>query len=204
MEEDKNLIQEVKQELSEEKLYTFLATNYKYFILLAALVILALCTRLWYNSYISNKQAHDGSELLRLAVIGSNDQALKALEELSHSSTNYGALAAMELADDALLKNEKVKAQLHLRNIINNKSYDIKIRDIAALKLAGTNLKSEESYKIITDLIERKSFVALSAKELEILHLKYNAKPDYKIKIAELLNDDKTPSSLKLRVSAYQ
>lgn len=204
MEENNNLLQEVQKELAEERLYKFLSSNFRYIIIFAAVVLIGLCSRLWYNSYLENKQAHDGAELLKLAMSGDISKAKQSLQTLSASDTNFAAIANLELADIALSQGDTKTAADHYNRIANDNSYSTIIRDIARLNLIQLDPFSEASQKLARKLIDSDSIAKYNAMEYVILALKQQGNQEYTKLIDTLIASVDAPASLKIRVSSYR
>lgn len=207
-----DLAREIKEELREEKVFNFLKDNVRYFIIFAVCLIVFSSLMLWYKSYAKNQVYKDGSEYLTAVIkmqAGSTDEGVKKFEDLRLGSSNYAAIANLNIAAFSIYSKQYAKAAAALDDVINNSSYDKLLRDLAGFYRIVVNLESssKETKDIIEDLqnyIKADSVYALNAREvLATLYISQKNLDLAKEQVNAIQATANAPQTLLSRVKQY-
>ncbi|MCE2993388.1 MAG: tetratricopeptide repeat protein [Alphaproteobacteria bacterium] len=207
-----DLAREIKEELREEKVFHFLKDNARYFMIFAVCLVVFSSLGLWYKSYSKNQVYKDGSEYLTAVIkmqAGNMDEGLKKFEDLRENSSNYAAIANLNVAAFSIYGKQYAKAAAALDDVISNSSYDKILRDLAAFYKIVVNLESGNKDKqyVIQDLqsyIKADSVYSLNAREvLATLYISEKKFDLAKEQLNAIQATENAPQTLLGRVKQY-
>ena len=204
-----DLLDEVKQDLSEEKLLSALKRLLPIVIVFFVTFIVAYGVKSWWTSYQNDKIYSDGSSYLSAIIkmrSGNATEALENFEKISTNDSNYAALSSLNLAAHSAFKKDYVKAITIYRNVTENNSYAKVFRDFAQVQLVINQLESEkitssEANEMLKSISREKSDFGALADEFRLnLLLSMNQSEEFTKLYNELLTDTTVPVSVKKRI----
>lgn len=207
-----DLAKEIREELREEKIFHFLKENARYFVLFCILLVAFSSIAIWYKSYSTNKIYQDGGEYLAAIMkiqAHSLDEGIKRFENIKDNSSNYGALANINLAAYAIYNKQYAKASSLLEEVADGASYDKVLRQFAGLYRIIVDLESgaidkEDTIKNLEIYLKSDSAYSPQARELLIvLYIDAKETTSAKEQIALVLNQPNMPETLLNRVRQY-
>lgn len=207
-----DLIHEIKQDLTEERLLN-LFTKYKkpLFVFLAA-VLLSIAINSWYQSYKLNRIYDDGGQYM-IAMnkmrAQSLEQGLEKFAGITSKNTIYSGLAEFNNASYFAFKREYVKANDAFTTIAKNSNYPHELRELAELLslqisldgglIAGATLESR-----IESFVRDAKIYKFHALELALcVYIKEQNFSKAQEMLNKILTGVSVPDSIKRRAETY-
>lgn len=193
-----DLLDEVQQDLQEERYGRLVAKITRIFVILAMLALIFTIIYSWKN----NKNSK-----LQYELSASFSKALNAIEEnnlndsiplldqiIVHQDQQYAALAALQKSAILFKQNQHKEAQDLLLNISQNNKYDSALRDLAKITFLGNQLKTNNyedttTQELFSKLLKENNPWYLSALQLKALYeLKDNNSKEAEITLNKIIN----------------
>lgn len=195
-----DFLDEVEEELKQEKLQKFIHIFLPYFFIAAFLIVLIAGGYVWYihkkNSNLENMSI-EFEKISSLQSSGDINAAMRQAEIVYNMSDyNISAIAGLKLAE-MILKKDNIdnSSAMEIFEEINNKAkFDITYRDLASILLISysyTKDKHEEFIKRLDKLINNNSPWKYNALKLKLSYLVDNNNISGAKKIYNDLSKDK-------------
>lgn len=204
-----DLLDEVKQDLSEERLLDAIKKLLPIIAVFFITFIAGYSIKNWWTSYHNDKIYQDGSTYLSSMIkmrTGNVNSALESFEKISSNDSNYAALSNLNIAAHASFKKDFVKAITVYEFVAENSSYSKTFRDFAKMQLVSIQLESEkisadEALTALKSISRSESDFGSLADELRLnLLLTQGKLEDFKLLHAELITDPTVPATIKNRI----
>lgn len=204
-----DLLDEVKQDLSEERLLDAIRKLLPIISIFFITFIAGYGIKSWWTSYQNDKIYSDGSVYLTSIIkmrTGNVDSAVENLEKISSNDSNYAALSNLNLAAHSYFKKDYVKAITIYQAVAENREFSKTFQDFAKIQLILIKLDSEkisadEAVEELKSISRRESYFGSLADELRLnLLISLNKKDEFKSLQNELITDSTAPASVKNRV----
>jgi hypothetical protein len=203
-----DLLDEIRDDLKDEKVLNSIKKYSGYVFALLAVIITSVALKMWWLSYKENQAYQEGAEFivaLKKVHAAKVDEAVVDFEKLAnHGHTSYAALAKLHLASYYLQKKDTPKAEKFYSEL-NSRSTAKVFKDYAELMqakmvLSATQPEYGKVQKNLKTYIDGKPIFKYSALEmLAIAQFRLNEKSEA-IKILNLLSGDlDTPETIKSR-----
>ncbi len=172
-----DFIQEVQDELKQERAVVFFKRYGNYIIAAVAGIILATIVTTWWE-YHKHQQSIKGAEAFYAANQAISDEqnpSNDAMKKLAEQGSGYGALARFTLAQRAL-DNEAYEEAFAAYQAVITETDDVAIADLAQLQAIKLHLSKQvgtvdDIDGILAALAADDAPYALSARELQIMRL---------------------------------
>ncbi|MDF3047413.1 MAG: hypothetical protein K0R73_531 [Candidatus Midichloriaceae bacterium] len=208
-----DIINEIKEEINQERLETFFKKYLPYLVGAAIIFISAFGAGLWYKHYKTNKIYRDGGEYISAInkIRAQNlEDGIKKFEEIKEHDSNYAALANFNLASYAIFSKDPAKGSQILSEIVANSSYHATLRHLAEMLKIQTDLEAKiinnkEAIDALESYIKKNTEFKFSAQEtLAVLYLNENLTEKALVLLNELTSDPKVPSGIIVRSNHYK
>lgn len=202
-----DFLDEVKQELSEEKLHKLIKKYSPLVFGMMLAVIIGIVGGLWWKSYKADKIFQDGGQYVAAITkmkAYKPDDAISTFEGIANNNTAYGMFAALNVASFKHYKKDYNEAQKWYSEVESNSSYDTNFRELATLMkikaMSDSEANVENTTKLLEDYIKRDSAFKYSAIEfLASIYINKGQTEKAAEKLDLLLTDTATPASIKER-----
>jgi hypothetical protein len=195
---DLDLLDEVQEDLKEEKYSRIISKFTRVFLSLAAIALIATSVYVWKDSR-SNKLQNQLSVLFNKALLSVDnnnfDESIVYFDQITkHPDQQYAALAYLHKSAVLVKQNKLEKAQEALLEIYNNQEFDISFRKLAQLTFLGNqlqinDLEDPKISEMLTELLQSDNIWKLSALQLRALYdLKQNNIDSAKITLNEIIS----------------
>lgn len=195
---DLDLLDEVQEDLKEEKYSRIVSRLTRIFLSIAAIALIATSVYVWKDSRASKLQ-NKLSVLFNKALLSVDnnnfDESIVYFDQITkHPDQQYAALAYLHKSAVLVKQNKLDQAQEALFKIYNNQKFDNSFRELAKLTFLGNQLEMNElkdtkSSEILTKLVKSDSTWRLSALQLKALYnLKQNNIDDAKMTLNEIIS----------------
>ncbi len=201
-----DLLDEVRDELKDEKALNFIKQNGKFILILMVVTIFGAALKLWWMDYQENKSFHAGGEYMSAIMkmrAYKPDEAVKKFEELfTSNNTNYAALAGLNAGSYADFKKDYEKSYSIYKNVSENSNYDKSLRDLSKyLELKAALAKNDNDSIAGFESYVKDGIYKFSALELlGTYYLQNGDKAKAKEAFSVILTDPESPQTLKKRV----
>lgn len=209
----KDIIDEVKEDLEAEKLFTFARRYGKYFLSVALIIILSSAIYV-YLSHRNTKIQEDLSyEYYKLFEsdkrAGQNSESYSKMNKLiKNKKSVYAKLAGFKRADELISEKKYDETIKLLSDIANDPKYE-QIANIATIKMSeivikyNLNSHRETAMRFLKENIEKKEpFSEISHLLLVQLLMEDNKKEEAIELLQKLNNNDKAPENIKFFANA--
>lgn len=193
-----DLIDEVSEDLKEERYSYFVQKITKIFISLAVFTVIAVGLYIWKENNTKKLQAELGTWFhngIMAAEKGKNSEAIEFYDKIiSNNAMQYSALAYLNKAAILIKENKIIESQQCLKEMINNKHLDNSLRDLAQniylSNIINNNLiESEDSFLALEKLTKKGKIWRISSLELKALYeIKAKKYKEAKATLNEILN----------------
>jgi hypothetical protein len=193
-----DLLDEVQQDLQEERYGRLIAKVIRIFMILAILVLIFTIIYSWKNNKNSKLQyelsASFNKALNTIEANNFNDSIPLLDQIISHSDQQYAALASLQKSSILLKQNQYKEAQDLLLNIAQNNKYDSALRDLAKITFLGNQLKTNsyddaQTKELFSKLLKENNPWYLSALQLKALYeLKDNNSKEAEITLNKIID----------------
>jgi hypothetical protein len=146
-----DLIDEVAEDLKEEKYRNLVQKVTKLFVILALFVVVSVSLYVWKENKDKNIQMELG-QLFNQAISASEnnklDDAIVHLNKIiEHPDQQYAALAYLNKASLLFKQGKSAEAQKALLEMIEHKHFDAALRELAQLTYFSSQLNEEQTDK---------------------------------------------------------
>ena len=171
-------IQEVTEEVKNDNLKAFWNKYGLYIVLFVVISVSAAVgfetIRGWYHKQL---QAKTEAYISAMVQEGNYENSIKALEKIASNDYGiYSELARIQIADILFEQNKTEDALNMLQTIVDNDELNIKVRHLAALKLASYKIDTAPVAEVKTLLIpiveEKSSWSPLAQEMLAMIAIK--------------------------------
>lgn len=201
-----DLLDEVQQDLKEEKYHNIVKKISRFFIIFAIIVVIAASIYTW-KEHVSNQLQNNlgiwYSKAASLTDENKLDEAIMSLDKiLEHPHQQYAALAYLNKAAILFKQNKNTEAENILLEITKQDHFNIVFKDLAQIIYLGKKLNSndniEEVDKILLSMSQDNKPWQLSSLELQALYdIKRNKIQDAKEALNKIANSQQVSSSSK-------
>ena len=200
-----DLIDEVSEDLKDEKHSYLVHKIIRSFAVIALLVILGVTIYVWKEHNLNKLQDQLGSwfhQALEASENNQLDEAIKYFDKvIEHSHQQYAALAYFNKAAILFKQNKFTEGQKTLLEIIEHKHFDSAMRELAQITYLGNQLESEQleldkAEEILAKLIKDDKAWKLSGLQLKALYnIKQNKISEAKANLNEILSSKQATKS---------
>lgn len=193
-----DLLDEVQQDLQEERYGRLVVRVIRIFVILAMLTLIFTIIYSWKNNKNSKLQYELGSSFnkaLNLIEENNFNDSIPLLDQIiAQQDQQYGALAALQKAAILFKQNQYNEAQDLLLNISQNSKYDSALRDLAKITFLGNQLKinnynDTKTKELFSKLLKENNPWYLSALQLKALYeLKDNQSKEAEITLNKIID----------------
>ena len=202
-----SLIREVNEDLQNEKIEKIWN---KYGVYIVALVVLIVSTAVGYESisawYVQKQEKNSDKFVAALNMQDKADhhKVVKELDKvIDETSGIYPVLAKLQKANLLLENKEYAKAIEILTSIYEDKSIELEIRNVAAVKIASYEIDfgdAKVAKRILKEVIDQNnSWSAISKDLLAILEVKQGNIEEAKELYRNLMTDFSAPEAVRKR-----
>lgn len=192
-----DLIDEVNQDLNEERYSSLIKKIIKIFTISSILVVVGVSMYVWKESSVNKLQSHLGglfSQAMEAYEKNKLEESIGFLDQIiEHSHQQYASLAYLNKAAILAKQNNLAEAEKNLLAIIDFKHYDPAIRELAQLNYLAYQLNKESIDQkhideLLAKLTKEHKIWRLSSLQLKALYdLKNNNKEAAKASLNEIL-----------------
>lgn len=195
---DLDLLDEVQEDLKEEKYSRIVSRLTRIFLSIAAIALIVTSVYVWKDSRASKLQ-NQLSVLFNkalLAVENNNfDESIVYFDQvIQHPDQQYAALAYLQKSAVLVKQNKFEEAQKALLEMYNNEEFDVALRELAQVTFLGnqlqmSDLEDPKLLEMLTKLVRSDNTWKLSALQMKALYdLKQNNTDDAKITLNEIIS----------------
>ncbi len=205
-----DLLDEVREELKDERALNFIKKHGKFILGLMVACIIGASLKIWWDDYKENVAHKAGGDFIT-AILKMRaykpDEAVKKFESLfSTDSTNYAAFAGLNVASYADFKKDYAKSSVVYNSISENSDFDQSVRDMAKFLAIKSKVSSNyDNQKLASELeqyISENGIYKFSALELlGSIYLDMGDKDKAKQTFEIALTDAQIPESIRNRVT---
>ncbi len=197
---DLDLLDEVQEDLKEERYGRVVSRLTRVFLVIAAVTLVATSVYVWRDN-ASTKLQNKLSVLFNkalLAVDNNNlDESIVYFDQIiQHPKEQYAALAYLQKAAVLVKQNKFEEAQKELLEMSNNKNFEDALRELAQVIFLGNQLQMNDLESPITSemldrLVKNNNIWQLSALQMKALYdLKQNNIEDARIALKEIISSN--------------
>lgn len=202
-----DIIDEVKQELSEENVHRLIKKYSPLIFGMMVAIIIGITAGLWWKSYRADKIHQDGGQYLKAILEMKTykpDEAIKTFETIANNNTTYGVFAGLNIGAFKYFKKDYAESQKWYSGISDNSSNEQSFRELAELMkikaMIANDANAELSIKALETYIKHNPTYKNSAEELLAMLYIQNNKPEKANEVLNLLVTDTTaPNTIKER-----
>lgn len=201
-----DLLDEVQQDLKEEKYHNIVKKISRFFIIFAIIIVIAASIYTW-KEHVSNQLQNNlgiwYSKAASLTDENKLDEAIMSLDKiLEHPHQQYAALAYLNKAAILFKQNKNTEAENILLEITKQDHFNIVFKDLAQIIYLGKKLNSNDNIekvdKILLSMSQDNKPWQLSSLELQALYdIKRNKIQDAKEALNKIANSQQVSSSSK-------
>jgi hypothetical protein len=205
-----DLLDEVREELKDERALDFIKKNGSFILILMVVCIIGASLKLWWNDYQENRYHKAGGEfisgILKMRAYKPDD-AVKKFEDLfTNDNTNYAALAGLNVGSYADFKKDFTKSSTVFKTVSDNSSFDHSFKDMAKfLQIKSALSNNGDKQELAAELekyVKDGGIYKYSALELlGTVYLNLGEKGKAKETFNIVITDAGVPDSLRNRVS---
>lgn len=209
----KDIIDEIKEDLDQERLMKFAKKYGKYFLSAALILIASSAIYVYVNHRYTKTQENLSSEYYKLfeseKPAAQNSDSYSQINKLiKNQKSIYAKLAAFKHADDLIAEKKYDETIKLLSDIANDPKYE-QISNIATIKMAEIVVKyklnnhREKAIHFLKENIEKNEpFSDVSHLLLAQLLIEDNKKDEAIAVLQKLNNNDKAPENIKFFTNA--
>jgi hypothetical protein len=197
---DLDLLDEVQEDLKEERYGRIVSRLTRVFLVIAAVTLVATSVYVWRDN-ASTKLQNKLSVLFNkalLAVDNNNlDESIVYFDQIiQHPKEQYAALAYLQKAAVLVKQNKFEEAQKELLEMSNNKNFEDALRELAQVIFLGNQLQMNDLESPVTSemldrLVKNNNIWQLSALQMKALYdLKQNNIEDARIALKEIISSN--------------
>lgn len=197
---DLDLLDEVQEDLKEEKYGRIVSRLTRIFLSFAAVALVATAVYVWRDN-ASTKLQNELSILFNkalLAIDNNNlDESIVYFDQvIQHPSEQYAALSYLQKAAVLVKQNKLEEAQKSLLEMSSNKEFDDALRELAQVIYLGNQLQMNElenpiASEMLNKLVKNNNIWQLSALQMKALYdLKQNNIDDARITLKEIISSN--------------
>lgn len=205
-----DLLDEVREELKDERVLNYIKKRGPFILTLMVVFIIGATLKLWWTQYNENKAYEAGggyiTALIKMRAYNP-DGAVKKFEEVYESgSTNYAALAGLNVGSYYEYKKDYNKSSGIFEAISDASAYDRSLQDISQLYYLKASISKGDNKKDIINKLEKylsnSGIYKYSAQELLAFTLLENGEKDKALEQYSILaTDSDTPYTIRERAN---
>lgn len=209
----RDILDEVKDDLAHEKSLNLFKKYTPYIILFMIAFIVGTGVKLWWVEHKSNKAYEAGAEYtqaIQQMRMYNHEEGAKIFENLSHNSSAYGAVSALNLASYWEIRKEFAKAVAAYDTVVERSGIDRAIINYARVlqvraALEGKLVSVEDAIKSLLPLVKSDEVFSLQAKELLAnLYIENSEGEKANEQIMSILGSSEASDVMKERVKHLQ
>ena len=204
-----DILDEAKEDLKHEKLMGMIRKYLPYVIIALVAIIIGIIIKTWWTSYKHDKIHADGSTYM-LAISKMRAQNLKDalvhFEEIKDKTSNYSALANLNLASYAIFQKDFTTAFTILERVEKQSHYSDLFREYAIIQntiiqLDNNKITPDQAIVVFEKHMHSENIFSYSVKELLVnLYIKQGNHEKAKELIGTIITDLRTPSTIRTRI----